>query len=94
MRLGRDFELLLQELALAPPEGRRFRRGEQRLRDRRGDCFRLRVDEEVFLLDAETKRAGAIRHRPCDDTDLMLGIRPHALPRRMMPPRDDVKFEG
>src|SRR5947207_14713676 len=44
----------------------------------RRDCFRLRVDEEVFLLNAEAKRAGQIRDRSCAYTGL-LGM-PHALP--------------
>jgi hypothetical protein len=56
MRLGSDFELLLQKLALAPTEGRRHHRGEQRLRYARRDCFRLGVDEEVLLLNTEAKR--------------------------------------
>ena len=56
MRFSRDFELLLQKLALAPTEGRRRHRGEQRLRHVRRECFRLGVDEEILLLDAEAKR--------------------------------------
>src|SRR5262245_33592319 len=83
MRLGHDFELLLTELRLAPPEGRGLRRGEQPLRHRRRDCFRLRIDEEVFLLNAEAKRAGQISDRSRADTAL-LGML-HALPRDETP---------
>jgi hypothetical protein len=78
MRLGRDFELLLQELALAPPARQGLRRGKQRLRHCRRDCFCVHVDEEVFLLNAEAKRAGQIRDRSRADTGL-LDVS-HALP--------------
>ena len=60
MRLSGDFELLLQEFAFAPTTGRRLHRGEQRLRYGRRDCFSFGIDEEVFLLDTEAKRASQI----------------------------------